>query len=105
MVDNSPVRIYLNKIENRITFKIKTGYYFKLLTLQTVKLIGSIKTKDQDVQNVPCLEITKVALFHCNIVNSDYQHDSKVFCTFVPNKSFGQLIESSPKTFFIFKNL
>ena len=105
MVDNSPVRIYLNKIENRITFKIKTGYYFKLLTHQTVKLIGSIKTKDQDVQKVPCLEITKVALFHCNIVNSDYQHDSKVFCTFVPNKSFGQLIESSPKTFFIFKNL
>ena len=37
----------------------------------------------------PHLEITEVVLVHCNIVNHDYQHDSRVLSTFVPNKSFG----------------
>ena len=32
--DNLSMRIYVNKIENRITFKIKTGYYLEFLTLQ-----------------------------------------------------------------------
>ena len=43
--DNPPVRVYVNKIENRITFKIKTGYYLKLLTLETMKFLGSTKSK------------------------------------------------------------
>ena len=41
--NNSPVRIYTNKTENRITFKIKTGYYLELLMPQTIKLLGSTK--------------------------------------------------------------
>ena len=43
------------KIENRITFKINTGYYLKLLTPETMKLLGSTKTKitkDQNGENV-----------------------------------------------------
>ena len=43
--DNPPIRIYLNKIENRITFRMKTGYYFELLTSETMKLLGSFKSK------------------------------------------------------------
>ena len=39
------------------------------------------------------LEITEVVLAHCNIVNSDYQQASRVLYTFVPNKSFGQLLD------------
>ena len=50
-------------------------------------------------ENVPHLEITEVALAHCNIVNNDYQQDSKVLNTFVPNKSFGQLLDISSKNF------
>ena len=42
------------------------------------------------------LEITEVVLVHCNIVNNDYQQDSKVVYTFVPNKPFGSLLEISP---------
>ena len=38
-IDNPPVKIYTNKIETRITFKIKTGYYLELLTPETVKLL------------------------------------------------------------------
>ena len=44
-VDNSSIRIYVYKIENRITFKIKNGYYLELLTPETMKLLGSTKTK------------------------------------------------------------
>ena len=42
---NPLVRIYVNIIENRITFKIKTEYYLRLLTPETMKLLGSTKSK------------------------------------------------------------
>ena len=92
VTDNPPKRIYVNKIENRITFKIKTWYYLELLTPETMKLLGSTKsktTKDEKSENVRHLEITEVVLIHCNIVNNDYQQDSRVLHTFVPNKLFG----------------
>ena len=42
---NPSIKIHADKIENRITFKIKTGYYLKLLTHETVKLRESTKSK------------------------------------------------------------
>ena len=72
-----------------------------------MKLLRSTKgkiTKNENVENVPHLEITEVVLVHCNIVNNDYQEDSTVLYTFVPNKSFGQLLGISPKNF-IFLNI
>ena len=87
--------IHVNKIENRITFKIKTGYYLELLVSEIMKLLESTKTKitkDKNGENVSHLELTEVVLIHCNIVNNDYQQDSRVLYTFVPNKSFGQLL-------------
>ena len=60
--DNPSIMIYVNKIEYRITFKIKTGYYFALLTSETMKFFGSTKskiTKDKNGENVPYLEILK----------------------------------------------
>ena len=98
-IDKPSVQIYVNKIENRITFKIKNGYSLELLTPETMKLLGSTKnkiTKDKNGENVPHLEITEVVLVHCNIVNNDYQQDSRVLYTFVPNKPFGSLLEISP---------
>ena len=68
-------------MENRITLKIKTEYYLKLLTRKIMKLSGSIKnkiTESQKTENVSRLEITEVLLVHCNIVNNNYQHDSRV---------------------------
>ena len=64
-----------------------------------MKLLGSTEnkiTKDKNGENVPHLEITEVVLVHCNIVNNDYQQDSRVLYTFVPNKPFGSLLEISP---------
>ena len=59
--------------------------------------------KDKSGRNVPQLEITEVISVHCNIANNDYQQDSRVLYTFVPNKSFGQLLDISPKKFIFFK--
>ena len=59
--------IEVNKIRNRITFKIKTGYYFELLMPETMKLLGSTKskkTKDESGENVLHLEITEVIVVH-----------------------------------------
>ena len=61
MTGNSSIRIYINKIENRITFKIKIGYYLELLTAKTMKLFGNTKskiTKDKKYENVSLLEVT-----------------------------------------------
>ena len=49
------------------------------------------------VKNTPHLEITEVLLVHFNIVNNDYQQDSRVLYTFTPNESFDQLLDVSPK--------
>ena len=56
LTDNSPIRIYVNKVENRIIFKIKRGYYLEYLTPETMKLLGSTKskiTKNKNGENVP----------------------------------------------------
>ena len=64
-----------------------------------MKLLGSTEnkiTKDKNGENMPNLEITEVVLVNCNIANNDYQQDSRVLYTFVPNKPFGSLFELSP---------
>ena len=71
--------IYVNKIENRITFKIKAGYHLELLTPETMKLFGTTEsniTKDKNDKNVPHLEITEITLVYFNIVKNNYQHNS-----------------------------
>ena len=98
-VDNPSIRMYINRIENRITFKIKNGYYLELLTPETMELLESTEskiTKDKNSENVPHLEIVELVLVHCSLVNKDYQQDSRILNTFVPNKTFGSLLEISP---------
>ena len=90
--------IYVDKIQNRITFRTKNGFSLEPLTPETVKLLGSTGnkiTKDKNSENVPHLEITEVVLIHCNIVNNEYRQYSRVFYTFVQKKPFGSLLEIS----------
>ena len=71
-----------------------------------MKLLGSTKTKitkDKNCENVFHLEITEVVLVYCNVVNNDYQRDSRVLYTFVPNKTLGQLLDISAKKFVVSK--
>ena len=82
LTENPPIQIYPNKVKNRIVFKIKTGYKLELLTVETVRLLGSGKKgvdKDKDGKNMPKLESVEVVLVYCNLVKNDYQHTSKVF--------------------------
>ena len=61
-----------------------------------MKLLGSTEnkiTKDKNGENVPDLESKEVVLVHCNIVNNDYQQDSRVLYTLVPNKPCGSLLD------------
>ena len=104
-VDNPSIRIYVNKIENRITFKIKSGYYLELLIPETMKLLGSTEnkiTKDKNGENVPHLEAVEFILVHCNLVNKNYQQHSMILYTFVPNKPFGSMLEILPTNHFFF---
>ena len=71
-----------------------------------MKLYGSTKnkiTKDKNGENVQHLEIREVVLVHCNMVNNDYQQDSRVLYTFVPNKFFGSLLDISPSNHIFLK--
>ena len=102
LTDNPPIKIYSNKVKNRIVFKIKTGYKLELLTPETMKLLGSTKKvvdKDENSENVPKLKSVEVVLVHCCLVKNVYQHASKVLFSFVPNKQFGQLLNISPHVF------
>ena len=67
VTDNPSIMISVNKIENKVRFKIETGYFLKLLNPETMKLLGSIKSKinkNKNGENVPHLETTEVTLVH-----------------------------------------
>ena len=84
-------------IENRITFKIKTRCYLELLIPETMKLLGSTKSKTTKDKN------GELVLINCNIVNNNSQRNSKVLYTYVPNILLGQLLDISSKNFMILK--
>ena len=64
-----------------------------------MKLLGSTEskiTRNKNGEKVPHLEVVELVLVHCNLVNNDYQQDSRILYTFVQNKTFGSLLEISP---------
>ena len=89
VTDNPSIRIYVNKIEKRITFKVKTGYCLELLTPKKMNLLH--------------LETIEVILANYYIVSKNCQHNLNVLHTFIPNKSFGQLLDISLKHFIFLK--
>ena len=106
--ENAPILIYANTINNRIVFKIKTGYKLELLSKETMKLLGSTKDiidSDKNSENISRLENVELVLVHCSLVNNSYQQHSRVLFTFVPNKQYGQLISISPHSLFFLKTM
>ena len=99
--------LYVYKTEYRIIFRIKIVYYLEPFTPETTKIYENTKskiTKDKNGENIPRLEITKVVLVHCNIVNKDYQQNSRVFYTFVLSKLIVQLLDILPENFIFLKS-
>ena len=79
ITDNLPTTAYVNKTENRITFKIKTRHCPQFSRSETIKLLGSTKnkkTKDKTWGSVPHLQITEIVFCHYNIVNNDGYQES-----------------------------
>ena len=106
--ENAPILLYANTINNRIVFKIKSGYKLELLSTETMKLLGSTKDTndaDKNSEKVPKLENVEVVLVHCNLVNNAYQQHSRVLFTFVPTKQYGQLISISPNSLIFLKTM
>ena len=90
-----PALIYVNTINNRIVFKIKMDCKPELLSKETMRPLGSttnIVDSDRNGELVPKLESVDLVLVHCNLVNNTYQKASKVLFMFVPDKSYGQLL-------------
>ena len=80
IADNPPVQIFVNKIKNRIAFKI-TGYKLELLTEEAMQLLGSSKKdidQNKDGEIVPKLEAVEIVLVNCKLVNNNYQQASKI---------------------------
>ena len=66
-IDDPAIIIFVNKLENRTTFKIKAGYYLQFLTPETMNILGRTKnkiTKDKNGENVPHLETAELVLVH-----------------------------------------
>ena len=73
-----------------------------------MKLLGSTEskiTKDKNGENAPHLEVVELLFVHCNLVNNDYQQDSTILYTFLPNKTFGSLLEISPTNHVFLKTI
>ena len=89
----------LHNLKLKIGLHLKLKMSIELLTSDKIKLQGSTGnkiTKDKNGENVTNREIAEVVLVHYDIANNDYQQDSRVLYTFVPNKPFGSLLEISP---------
>ena len=83
-----PIHVYINRINNRLVFKVKDEYKLELKTPETMKLFGSTKKlidKTKNGENVPSLEVVEVVLVQCNLVDNQYQQTSAVLYAFSPN--------------------
>ena len=108
IAETAPILIYANNINNRIVFKIKTACKLKLLSEETMKLLGSTSNvidADKNSENISRLENVEVVLVHCNLVNNSYQQHSRVLFIFVLNKHYGQLISISPHSLVLLKTM
>ena len=97
--EQSPILISANRILNRVSFRIKTGYKLKLLTNETMRLLGDgpIIDTTKNGENVPRLEMIRNVLVFCNLVENVYLQDSKLLFSFVPNSRFGSLLSITPQ--------
>ena len=101
-----PIHVYLNRINNRLVFKIKDGYKLELQTPETMKLFRRRKKlidKTNNREKVPNLEVVEVVLVQCNLVDNQHQQNSEGLYTFMPNKSYAYLLNVEPSNLMFLK--
>ena len=101
LATNPPSHICVNRINNRLVFKLIDGF-----KLETIKLFGSAKeliNKTKNGENVPILEVVEVVLVKCNLVDNQYQQKSEVLYTFTPNISYAYLLNVEPSNLVFLK--
>ena len=98
-IEQSPILICANRILNRVSFRVKTGYKLELLTNETMRSLGDgpIIDTTKNGGNVPKLEILRNVLVFCNLVQNVYLQDSRLLLIFVPNSRFGSLLSITPQ--------
>ena len=100
------IEIFANRVKNRVSFKLGAGVSLELRTPETQKLLGvSEKVVKGEVNGdlVPQLETVQTVLVHCNLVDNEYQQDSNILYSFVPDKSFGGILSVHPTEFIFLK--
>ena len=97
--EQSPILIYANRMLNRVSFRIKTGYKLESLTNETMTLLGDGPIIDirKNSENVPKLEIVRNVLVFSNLVENVYLQDSKLLFSFASNSRFGSLLSITPQ--------
>ena len=96
------IEIYANKVKNRVAFKLGAGVSLEFMSPETQKFLGFSVNKVTGTGNgdkVPQLETVQTVLVHCNLVDNDYQRDSMILYSFVPDKSFGNILSIQPSDF------
>ena len=105
---NPPIHVYINRINNRLAFKIKDGYKLELQTFEKMKLFGNTKKlidKTKNREKVPSLEVGEVVLVQCNLVDNQYQQKSEVLYTFTLNKFYAYLLNVEPSNLVFLKHI
>ena len=103
---NRSTHIYINRINNRLVFKIKDGW-IKYKPTETMKLFGSAKKlidKTKNGENVPILEVVEVVLVQCDLIDNQYKETPEVLYTFTPNKSYVSLLNVEPRHLVLLEN-
>ena len=98
--------VYINKIDNRLLFKIKHGYTLELQTPEKMKLFGNIKqliNKAKTEEKVANLEVDDVVIVQCSLVNNQYQQKSELLYTFTPNRYYPYLLNVEPSNLVFLK--
>ena len=97
LTTNPPIHIYINRINNRLVFKIKYRYSLGLQTPETMKLLGSTKKlidKTKNGKNALSLEVAEAVLVRCNLADNQYYQKSEVLFTFTSKKSYAYLLNT-----------
>ena len=101
-----PIHVYINRINNRLVFKIKDGCKLKLQMPKTMKLFGSTRNLTDKRKNggkTISLEVVEVVLVQCNFVDNQYQQKSEVLYTFTPNESYASWLNVKPSNLVFLK--